>query len=61
MDTKALQRRERELEFINDQLTAELEYLDHILKAIGFPNGLQSCKQVAQELLTEGLEFQEEV
>jgi hypothetical protein len=61
MNIQELQRRERELEFINDQLTTEVEYLNKLLKSIGFPNGLQSAKEVAEELLSEGLEFQEEV
>jgi hypothetical protein len=41
------------LEFVHDQLTAELGYIDDLLKAIGFPNGLESAKIVAQELIDE--------
>jgi hypothetical protein len=39
------------LEFVNDQLDAEITYLDQLLKSIGFPNGLSSAKEVAFELL----------
>jgi hypothetical protein len=38
------------LEFQNDQLVAELEYVDMLLRAVGFSNGLDSVKSAAQEL-----------
>lgn len=39
------------LEFVHDQLSAELADADRLLRAIGFPQGLESAKIVAQELL----------
>jgi hypothetical protein len=39
-----------QLEFQNDQLTAELEYVDQLLRNVGFTDGLQSVKSAAQEL-----------
>ncbi len=41
------------LEFVNDQLSSELEHLDELLIAIGFPQGLKSAKGVAIEMLKE--------
>lgn len=41
------------LEFVHDQLSAEVEHVDSLLKEIGFPNGLKSAKAVAIELLNE--------
>lgn len=55
--TKAeLIRKVAELEFVHDQLEAELGYMNSLLKAIGFPDGLESVKTVAQELLENGNE-----
>ncbi len=48
-----LQKKIAYLEFVHDQLTAELEYVDKLLKEIGFPNGLKSAKLVAIELLKD--------
>ncbi|EPP34463.1 hypothetical protein CP10139811_0762 [Chlamydia ibidis] len=41
------------LEFVNDQLYAELEYVNMLLCAIGFPEGLTTIKAIAHEVLTE--------
>jgi hypothetical protein len=46
-----LKRRISELESINDQLSAELRYLDTLLKEIGFQEGLITLKEAAIELL----------
>jgi len=48
-----LNRRISELESINDQLSAELRYLDGLLKEIGFEEGLITLKFAAIELLEE--------
>ena len=48
-DSKLIQRI-TELEFINDQLMSELIYIDDLLKAIGFPEGIETAKQAAKEL-----------
>jgi hypothetical protein len=39
-----------QLEFQVDQLTAELEYVDQLLRSVGFTEGLTSVKAAAQEL-----------
>lgn len=38
------------LEFANDQLIAELHYLDHLMRQVGFTDGLASLKLTAREL-----------
>jgi len=48
-----LKRRISELESINDQLAAELRYLDELLKDIGFEDGLITLKAAAIELLEQ--------
>lgn len=47
------------LEFVNDQLQTELEYIDSLLKMIGFSEGLITIKTVAKEMIRED-EFTEE-
>lgn len=42
-----------ELESLNDQLLAEMDYLDWLLKEIGFEKGLITLKFAAEELLQE--------
>jgi hypothetical protein len=44
------------LEFVNDQLDSEWRGLDDLLKATGFPQGVESVKDVAQQLIEEGFE-----
>jgi hypothetical protein len=39
-----------QLEFQVDQLSAELEYVDNLLRSVGFTEGLTSVKAAAQEL-----------
>ncbi len=52
--TKAqLEKKVARLEFVYDQLEAELTYIDSLLQSVGFPNGLASAKEVAIELLEE--------
>ncbi|MFN0064935.1 MAG: hypothetical protein ACKVOH_01725 [Chlamydiales bacterium] len=41
------------LEFINDQISTELEYIDRLLKIIGFPDGLETIKNAASEVIEE--------
>jgi hypothetical protein len=50
MDNEKLQERIAQLEFQNDQLVAELEYVDQLLRSVGFTEGLKSVKAAAQEL-----------
>ena len=51
-----LKRRISELESVNDQLTAELRYLDQLLKEVGFEEGLITLKFAAIELLEQDAE-----
>lgn len=41
------------LEFVNDQLLSEIQYVDQLLKLIGFPDGLETIKSAAQEVIEE--------
>jgi hypothetical protein len=62
MDEKKLIKRIAQLESINDQLVAELEFLDNITKELGFQEGIKTLKAAAKELLEEqqNEEFEEE-
>ncbi len=53
MNKTQLQQKIARLESIHDQLEAEIEYIDQLLKSVGFPQGITSAKQVALELLEE--------
>lgn len=53
MEKEQLLKRISELETLNDQLVAEINYLDRLLKEVGFENGLMTLKMAAQELLDE--------
>ncbi len=41
------------LEFTCDQLVAELRYLDELLRAVGFPDGIKTLKEAAEETIDE--------
>lgn len=41
------------LEFVEDQLSSELIYLDRLLRNVGFPRGLLSVKEVARDILQD--------
>jgi hypothetical protein len=49
----ALERRIAYLEFVNDQLMSEIHYVDRLLRLIGFPEGLETIKNAAQEVIDE--------
>ncbi len=51
MTTQELHQKIAFLEFQQDQLTSELQHIDFLLRSIGFPDGLYSIKETAQELL----------
>lgn len=53
MEKEQMLKRISELETLNDQLVAELNYLDRLLKDVGFENGLITLKMAAQELIDE--------
>ena len=49
------------LESINDQLSAEVEYVDRLMRMLGFSEGLLTVKSTAQEIIENGyLEEDEE-
>lgn len=39
------------LETVNDQLAAEIQYLEHLTRALGFAEGLATLKAAALEML----------
>lgn len=43
------------LESVNDQLSTEVVYVDHLMRLIGFSEGLVTVKATAQEILNKGL------
>lgn len=54
MDEKSLLKKIAHLEFVNDQLASELRYVDRLLRVIGFPDGLNTVKETAEEVKEEG-------
>lgn len=60
MKHKLLFKKIARLESINDQLLSERNYIDHLMRLIGFTEGLETVKLSAQELLEKedkGLSF----
>lgn len=51
MDKEELIKRIAYLESLNDQIAAELDYVDQLLRTIGFPDGLDSVKVAANEMM----------
>lgn len=56
-----LEKEYAKLLFINDQLVAEIEYIDGLLKLVGFEGGLATVKGVAEELLENELDLNFEI
>ena len=52
---EALKARIAKLESQVDHLEAELTYLDGLLIEVGFPEGITTLKETAEELLADGL------
>jgi len=50
MKDKKLLSRIATLEFVNDQVVAELNDVDQLLRSIGFSHGLKSLKKAAEEI-----------
>jgi hypothetical protein len=44
------------LESVNDQLSTEVTYIDHLLRLVGFSNGLETAKSTAEEIVSKGLQ-----
>ena len=53
MESNTEQQKIAYLEFVNDQLISEIHYVDRLLKIIGFPDGLETIKSAAQEVIEE--------
>jgi hypothetical protein len=51
--TNAFEKKIAYLEFVNDQLISEIHYVDRLLRLIGFPDGLDTIKNAAQEVVEE--------
>ena len=45
------------LESVNDQLSTEVTYVDHLMRLIGFSDGLITVKATAQEIIDNGLDI----
>ena len=53
MNKEQMLKRISELESLNDQLIAEIRYLDELLREVGFEEGLKTLKFAAKELIEE--------
>lgn len=53
MTKEKMQKKLAELESINDQLQAEIRYLDKLLREVGFEEGLKTLKYAANELIAQ--------
>lgn len=51
MSDQQLLHRIAQLEFEHDQLEAEMQYIDQLLRSVGFTNGLETVKVTALDLL----------
>ncbi len=51
MKPKDLERKLAKLESINDQLVAEIRFLDELARKLGFSEGLKTLKSAALELI----------
>ena len=51
MKDKTLLKKLAKLETLNDQLSAELSYLEKLTRALGFVEGLKTLKAAAIEML----------
>ena len=53
MHMKKLLEKIAQLEVMNDQISTELQYVDRLLRSIGFADGLRTVKKAAKELYEE--------
>lgn len=61
MKRKTLEDKLAKLESVNDQLITELEYIDNLMRSIGFSQGINSVKGVATEIINEKVEFSDDL
>lgn len=45
------------LESINDQLATEVNYVDHLMRLVGFSEGLLTVKAIAKEIIEKGYDL----
>lgn len=57
MTKKQLMQKIAVLESVNDQLSAEVAYVDKLMKMIGFSEGIQTVKATAQEIIEKGYDL----
>ncbi|MCB1111420.1 MAG: hypothetical protein H7A37_01360 [Chlamydiales bacterium] len=43
------------LESMNDILSTELDYIDNLMRVVGFSEGLATVKAAAEEIVKQGL------
>lgn len=53
MDEDVLMKKIAKLESICDQLQSEMDYLDKLLKEVGFDEGIKTLKEAALELINK--------
>lgn len=53
MGEDQMMRKISQLEFQNDQLVAEMEYIDMLLRRVGFSEGLETVKWAAKDIVEE--------
>ena len=53
MTEQELQDKIAYLESVNDQLEAELSYLDGLMRMIGFTDGLETIKETAKDIFDQ--------
>lgn len=46
------------LESVNDQLSTEVVYVDHLMRLIGFSEGLRTVKATAKEIIDKGINIE---
>ncbi len=51
MSPEEMETKIAKLESMNDQLQAEFDHLDTLLREIGFASGIETLKEAAKELL----------
>jgi hypothetical protein len=51
MKDQALLKKIAKLETVNDQLTAELHYLEKLTRSLGFSEGIKTLKSAALDML----------
>ncbi len=54
MKRDQLQNRLAQLESIHDHLLTEVDYVDKLMRLLGFAQGLQSVKLAAKEIIEKG-------